>query len=305
MRRIVLVTAFFLPGLFGHTQSGVAAIIPKPVAVSYTEGTLVLKEKCTVSSNFPASDWKVLLPYFKREMKDRYQISLTEVTPGKPADIFFDMRRMPSSGKPAYRIKVDEKRIVVSSNFSAPAFHAMQTLFQLMPPGGGREIPLLEIYDYPRFEYRGMHLDVSRHFFPVSFIRKYIDYLAYYKFNRFHWHLTDDQGWRIEIKKFPELTRTGAWRNGTITGKYPGSSNDNKRYGGFYSKEEIKEVVKYAAERFIEVIPEIEMPGHSSAAIAAYPWLSCFPGKATTIPGGMASRESAKEQENGRVKLVQ
>ena len=125
-----------------------------------------------------------------------------------------------------------------------------------------------------------MHLDVGRHFFPVSFVKKYIDYLAAYKFNKFHWHLTDDQGWRIEIKKYPELTKTGAWRNGTIIGRYPGKGSDNKPYGGFYTQEEIKEVVAYAAARYIEVIPEIEMPGHGSAAIAAYPWLSCFPAKA-------------------------
>ena len=129
-----------------------------------------------------------------------------------------------------------------------------------------------------------MHLDVSRHFFPASFVKKYIDYLAFHKMNTFHWHLTDDQGWRIEIKKYPELMKTAAYRNGTIVGRYPGSKNDNERYGGYYTQEEVKEVVAYAAQRHITVIPEIEMPGHASAAIAAYPWLSCFPNEETKIP---------------------
>src|SRR5688500_16125417 len=125
-------------------------------------------------------------------------------------------------------------------------------------------LPFVAITDYPRFSYRGMHLDVCRHFFPVSFVKKYIDYIAYHKMNYFHWHLTDDQGWRIEIKKYPELTNTGSWRNGTIIGRYPGTGNDNIRYGGFYTQDEVREVVQYAAERFITVVPEIEMPGHAS-----------------------------------------
>ena len=150
-----------------------------------------------------------------------------------------------------------------------------------------------------------MHLDVCRHFFPVSFVKKYIDYLALHKLNIFHWHLTEDQGWRIEIKKYPELTKIGGWRNGTIIGRYPGTGNDNIHYGGSYTQEEIKEVVQYAKDRFIEVIPEIEMPGHGSAAIAAYPWLSCFPEKPTEIPKNMISNKSVEEQKNGRIKLVQ
>jgi hexosaminidase len=192
-------------------------------------------------------------------------------------------------------------------------FYAIQTLIQLLPDPSATlqnqknklEIPQLEIWDYPRFQYRGMHLDVCRHFFPVSFVKRYIDYLAYHKLNVFHWHLTEDQGWRIEIKKYPELTTIGSKRNGTIIGRYPGTGNDNKRYGGFYTQEEIKEVVQYAKERYIDVIPEIEMPGHSSAAIAAYPWLSCFPEKPTEIPKNMISKKSIEEQKNGRIKLVQ
>ena len=137
-------------------------------------------------------------------------------------------------------------------------------------------IPAVEITDYPRFEYRGMHLDVARHFFPVEFVKKYIDLLAMHKMNRFHWHLTEDQGWRIEIKKYPKLTEIGAWRDSTLIGNYGSGVYDNVRHGGFYTQEEIKQVVAYAQKRHITIIPEVEMPGHSSAALAAYPEFGCF-----------------------------
>ena len=209
-----------------------------------------------------------------------------------------------------YRIMTPGKDIIIGGNTKA-LFYGIQTLLQLLPNNQSQKIknkisiPYVSIIDYPRFQYRGMHLDVGRHFFPISFIKKYIDYLAAYKYNTFHWHLTEDQGWRIEIKKYPELTKIGAWRNGTIIGRYPGKGSDNKPYGGFYTQAEIKEVVQYAAARYIEVIPEIEMPGHSSAAIAAYSWLSCFPAKPTEIPAKMISQKSIDEQKNGRIKLVQ
>ena len=128
------------------------------------------------------------------------------------------------------------------------------------------KLPTIIIEDQPRFNYRGMHLDVARHFFPVSFIKQYIDLLARFKFNTFHWHLTDDQGWRIEIKKYPELTNVGAYRKETLIGHYTDSpvKYDGKEYGGFYTQDQIKEIVQYAADRYITIIPEIEMPGHAS-----------------------------------------
>jgi len=166
-------------------------------------------------------------------------------------------------------------------------FYALQTLYQLLPAdiyGKNRsdikkwEIPCVNIEDAPRFSYRGLHLDVCRHFFPVEFIKKYIDAMAIHKLNRFHWHLTDDQGWRIEIKKYPLLTEIGSQRPETLIGHYYENMPqqfDNKTYGGYYTQDEAREIVKYAASKFITVIPEIEMPGHAMAAIAAYPYLSC------------------------------
>ena len=181
-------------------------------------------------------------------------------------------------------------------------FNGVQTIIQLLPlKSGAIKIPCVQIQDEPRFQYRGLHLDVGRHFLPVDFIKKYIDYIALHKMNYFHWHLTEDQGWRLEIKKYPNLTKVGAWRNGTIIGRYPGTGNDNIKHGGFYTQEQVKEIVKYAADRYVTVVPEIELPGHSSAAIAAYPSLSCFPDEPTKIPANMISKASAA----AKGKLVQ
>lgn len=281
------------------------SLIPYPAEVTYGQGKFILKNRITVSSNFPEPAQTQLFNYLRDEFKKQYKVTVVKGVKGQKADITFSMERMPTSGRPAYRLQVASDGIKFSGNFGESAFHGVQTLFQLLPLDAPYTIPVVNIFDHPRFDYRGMHLDVSRHFFPVSFIKKYIDYLAYHKFNTFHWHLTDDQGWRIEIKKYPRLTTVGGYRNGTIIGRHPGKGNDNLRYGGFYTQAEVKEVVKYAKDRFVDVVPEIEMPGHGSAAIAAYPWLSCFPDQPTAIPANMISKKSIEEQKNGRIKLVQ
>ena len=187
----------------------------------------------------------------------------------------------------AYRLKITPQFIRIEAKSANGFFYGLQTLYQLLPPEiyGKKKlsslkwiVPAVQIADEPRFAYRGLHLDVCRHFFPVEFIKKYIDAMAIHKLNQFHWHLTDDQGWRIEIKKYPRLTEVGSKRNETLEGYYyqhfP-QQFDGKPYGGFYTQEEAKEIVAYAKERFITVIPEIELPGHAQAAIAAYPFLSC------------------------------
>ncbi len=191
-----------------------------------------------------------------------------------------------ASSKGNYTLQISRSTINLEAKETELLFNGIQTVLQLIPvsnPGSPLFLPQLSIKDGAKFSYRGMHLDVSRHFFPVAFIKKYIDLLALHKYNTFHWHLTDDQGWRIEIKKYPLLTKVGGYRNGTIIGRYPGKGNDNTHYGGYYTQKQIKEVVQYAAERYINVLPEIEMPGHASAAIAAYPQLSCFPNEDTQI----------------------
>jgi hexosaminidase len=189
----------------------------------------------------------------------------------------------------AYKMEVDANGVYIAGDNETGVFYGIQSLIQLLPVPDAKlkmrptqlKIPYVSIQDSPRFAYRGIHLDCGRHFWSVDFIKKYIDYLALHKINYFHWHLTEDQGWRIEIKKYPKLTSVGAWRNGTIIGRYPGTGNDGIKYGGYYTQEQIKDIVKYATDRYITVIPEVEMPGHSSAAIAAYPELSCFPNEPT------------------------
>ena len=217
-----------------------------------------------------------------------FKLKVTKKTTSKNV-IRLNYERMDNEIPGTYNMTVDGKGIYIAGDNEDGVFYGIQTLIQLLPVPEAESkmrrdklnIPYVAIEDAPRFVYRGMHLDCSRHFWPVDFVKQYIDYLALHKFNKFHWHLTDDQGWRIEIKKYQKLTSVGGWRNGTIIGRYPGTGNDGIKYGGYYTQEQIKEVVKYAADRYIEVIPEIEMPGHSSAAIAAYPELSCFPGEPT------------------------
>lgn len=210
-----------------------------------------------------------------------------------------------------YKLNVTYNSITISGKNAKGVFYGIQTLRQLLPASAESSsvneltIPAVSIEDSPRYKYRGMHLDVARHFFPKDFIKKYIDLIAMHKMNTFHWHLTEDQGWRIEIKKYPKLTEVGAWRNGTIIDHHPGTGNDQKKYGGFYTQEDIKEIVAYATSKHVTVIPEIELPGHSSAAIAAYPSLSCFPEEPTIVTKDMGSDKGKEIQAAGTPKIVQ
>jgi hexosaminidase len=202
----------------------------------------------------------------------------------------------PTLGEEGYRLRVAPDGIEVRAAAPAGAFYALQTVRQLLPaaawreapvPGTVWEVPAVEIEDAPRFAWRGAHLDVSRHFMPREFVRKYIDLLAMHKLNRFHWHLTEDQGWRIEIRKHPRLTAVGGCREQTLVGPYVSDPAkqvfDGTRHCGFYTQEDVREIVAYAAERFVTVVPEIEMPGHAQAAIAAYPALGVFPDSAPGV----------------------
>ena len=310
---------------FGLTTSVVinaqeVNIIPLPVEILMgdTKNPFILNKNTTIILQYAADNFDKGCEYFNTYLLNNYGFKLKIIKRQEEKNetniIRFTAGTFPilSMKVYGYTISVKNDQINIRANIpNEGLFNALQTLIQLLPTQKSKtknpkiSIPQLEISDYPRFQYRGMHLDVGRHFFPISFIKKYIDYLALHKLNIFHWHLTEDQGWRIEIKKYPELTSVGGWRNGTIIGRYPGTGNDNIRYGGSYTQEEIKEVVQYAKERYIEVIPEIEMPGHSSAAIAAYPWLSCFPEKPTEIPKNMISKASTLQQSQGKIKLVQ
>ncbi|MEJ5960789.1 beta-N-acetylhexosaminidase [Pedobacter immunditicola] len=198
-------------------------------------------------------------------------------------------------GDEGYHLRINLNGITISANTDKGIFYGLQSLLQLLPvyrTNAELQLPLLKVVDYPRFKWRGMMLDVSRHFFSAEAVKSYIDLLAMYKMNVFHWHLTDSEGWRLEIKKYPKLTTVGAWRK-----EIPGSvfykknqelPTDTFNYGGFYTQQQARDVVKYAADRNIMVVPEIEMPGHSDAALAAYPELSCtgLPQQVRSSSGG-------------------
>ncbi len=261
-------------------------IIPQPVKVtqpsengsfSITSKTVILANANTIKS----------AEFLNKYLKEFYGFSLkVNKSVKKNNAILIKDINAPGKIAGAYDMEVSSRGIEIKGHDAEGAFYGMQTLLQLLPTEKAKSlsVPYVSIHDEPRFEYRGLHLDVCRHFYPVEFIKKYIDFIALHKMNYFHWHLTDDQGWRIEIKKYPRLTEIGGYRNGTIIGNYPGKGNDGIRKGGFYTQEQVKEVVKYAADRYVTIIPEIEMPGHASAAIAAYPQLSCFPNESTKAP---------------------
>jgi hexosaminidase len=185
----------------------------------------------------------------------------------------------------SYALSTDAGAVEIRASDPAGLFYGTRTLLQLLPyrpagpEAGDVALPRIRIEDAPRFRYRGLHLDVGRHWFPVEFVKRYVDLLASYKLNAFHWHLTEDQGWRLEIRRYPMLTEVGSRRRETILERnFEPYVGDGVPYGGYYTQDEVREVVAYAAERFVTVIPEIEMPGHSLAAIAAYPELACTPG---------------------------
>ena len=177
-----------------------------------------------------------------------------------------------------YRLTVDASGVVVQGNDAAGVFYGVQTLIQLLPTRAGivPQLPMVEVTDYPRFAYRGMHLDVVRHYFPVAYIKQYIDRMALHKLNFFHWHLTDDQGWRLDLKCYPQLTQAGSMRAGEREGVYPGVYQEQP-YGGYYTAEDVAEVVRYAQERHITVIPEVDIPGHCMAVLQAFPHFGTEP----------------------------
>ncbi len=239
-------------------------IIPKPQSITPVVGVFLLDGSTTIDS--PADDRsREIAEYLRDAIRTQTGISISKNKTGNNRIEFrFDPNIV---GDEAYRLTVSESRVVIEASDSKGHFWAVQTLRQILPSTRGEvvAIPAVVINDKPEYAYRGHMLDVGRHFFPVEFIKRQIDLLSYYKINTFRWHLTEDQGWRIEIKKYPKLIAVGAWR------KEP----DGSTYGGYYTQRQIREVVEYACVRNVQVIPEIEMPGHSVAALAAYPEYSC------------------------------
>lgn len=258
-------------------------VVPLPNEIEVKTGRFLLNNNTVLHYE---KDFEKEANFFKQYVKEiaGVDIQLSEGALKSGNTIVFS--KSDKGENESYELEVTPTTIELSAPNAKGIFYGVQTLRQLIAEQKSGEkidyvIPSAKIEDAPRFSYRGMHLDVGRHMFPVEFIKKYIDLIALHKMDKFHWHLTEDQGWRIEIKKYPKLTEVGAWRDETAVKKhFPGSGleddtfiGDGVRYGGFYTQEEAREIVKYAADRHITVIPEIDMPGHMLAALASYPEL--------------------------------
>ncbi len=245
-------------------------IIPRPTKITYYEGSFDLSNPVELKTDQGVYLSEIHLKSLKAKMNSDNSAKRT-------GTVIFRLTEDETYSNEGYQLIVGKNRIQIMAKAEAGLFYGMQSLLQLIEKSENNKIQCMEITDIPKFEWRGMHLDVCRHFFPVEFVKKYIDLLAMHKMNTFHWHLTEDQGWRIEIKQYPKLTEIGSVREATMVGKN-WDEFDGQPYGGYYTQEEIKEVVAYAQERYITIVPEIEMPGHSLAALAAYPEYGCTGG---------------------------
>ena len=255
-------------------------LIPKPKNLELKKGSFTIDKNTSI---FCESGFEIASDFLQNYLKTGLGVSLQSQSEANANIIIVKDSLQPKEG---YALEISEKHITIKASDANGVFYGVQTLRQLLPPELERinsmpsqsiSLPQLSITDAPKFPYRGMHLDVSRHFFPKKFIKEYIANLALLKMNYFHWHLTDDQGWRIDILQYPNLTKHAAFRNETLIGHYNESPQqfDGKRYGGFYTQEDIKEIVAFAATQNVTIIPEIEMPGHAQAAVSAYPELGC------------------------------
>lgn len=272
--------AFFLLLFLNFTFAQTTLpLIPQPKEIQIGNGNFLLNAKTVFIVNDENNNEVALFNSF---LQTKYEYELKVLTKSKNPEntISIYVENPKDTISENYELEVKPNQIEIKAAGNAGVFYAFQTLMQLLPVNKFKEaqIPCVTIKDEPKFTWRGMHLDVSRHFFSVDFVKKYIDYLSMYKMNTFHWHLTDDQGWRIEILKYPLLTQLGSIRFKSMIGHFSEHRFDDKFYKGFYTQEEIKEVVAYAKQRHVSIIPEIEMPGHSLAALSAYPEYSCTGG---------------------------
>lgn len=262
------------------------ALTPQPAHLTVKDGHLEFGSQLKAKvAPYQGDSIRMVFESFKKEFQEATGIKVSSTQKEAKARIILDLN--PQLPAEAYKLNVSKEQVRIEAARPAGFYYALQTLKQLMPRNvmagvatsdrSQWSLPSVEIEDAPRFEWRGFMLDEGRHFFGKDEIKRVIDMMATYKMNRFHWHLTEDQGWRIEIKKYPKLTETGAWRNSKVLA-YGDVKPDGEHYGGFYTQKDIKEIVAYAKKKFIEIIPEIDIPGHSQAAVAAYPeFLACDP----------------------------
>jgi len=283
----IFLVIFILFSCNSVTKEQKINIIPKPTKVEINNTTFTIDKNTSIVFPYGKSDYENIANYLKDQIKVILKLDLKVTSTKQEINnntivLVFELNE--ELGKEDYSLVVSSDKVQITSSTANGSFYGIQTLLQLFDVKKindkilfSKSIPGVKIHDTPRFKWRGMHLDVCRHFYNKEFIKKYIDLLAIHKMNTFHWHLTDDQGWRIEIKKYPKLTEIGSVRSETMINKNWDKFNGNP-HGGFYSQEDIREIVRYASDRFITIVPEIEMPGHSLAALAAYPEFGCTGG---------------------------
>ncbi len=271
----------------GAEKADYAQVIPQPRSVNMQKGAPFLLQSSTVITYTAGNDMQRNATFLSQWINELTGVKLgVQATKGKAKSVIslvIDAKAKDINNTEGYAINITNKGIIVRGKTAAGVFYGCQTLRKTMPAlknADGTaviEMPAVAITDEPRFEYRGMHLDCSRHFYKASFVKQYIDMIALHNMNRFHWHLTDDQGWRFAVDKYPKLATIASQRNGTMLGRCP-NVIDHTPYGGYYTDEEIKDIIKYAADRYITIIPEVDMPGHMMAVLAAYPELGCTGG---------------------------
>ena len=307
MKRIcVWLALFMIPVMLLAQQQNNIAILPQPVSVSSQGGNFSFTSNNALISAPAGAGVQYVTDYLKNKLSTATGFPVTVGTANSNAAIQLMLNKSSDStlGKEGYKLSVTPQGVIIRANQPAGLFYGVQTLMQLMPKEIESDsvakniawtVPCVEITDYPRFAWRGLMFDVARHFFTKQDVKDFIDQMVKYKLNILHMHLTDDEGWRIEIKALPKLTEVGAWNVkkvgyfGTFSQPTPDEPRD---YGGFYTQDDIRELVQYAKERFVNILPEIDVPGHSLAAIAAYPELSCSGG---AVNHGVSSGESIKD----------
>lgn len=274
-------------GLFscssGVIQQANYEVIPLPQEIKITTGSFVLNDRTSIvypKDNKEMQQNANLLAKYIHQMSGK---KLKVIDEPVTSNAIILATGLNADNAEAYQLKVTQDNVTITGTSEAGTFYGIQTLRKSLPitNKGDISLPAAEINDYPRFSYRGVHLDVSRHFFPADSVKRFIDMMALHNINRLHWHLTDDQGWRLEVKSLPRLTAIGAWRAprvGNWWEREPQLPTDSLSYGGYYTTEDIREIVEYAQQRYVTIVPEIDIPGHSMAALSAYPEISCTGG---------------------------
>lgn len=305
MPKFLLILSITALGLIPLTKAQMNAIIPAPVKLQTGNGAFTLGSLTTISISPQQPEVQKIASYLISRLNQStgYNLKMLATASDGNIQLVMSSKSDETLGQEGYTLEINENKVVLTANAPAGLFYGVQTFIQLLPKEIESkeiksqvkwQIPAISILDYPRFAWRGIMLDVSRHFFSKDYVKEYIDQLVKYKFNRLHLHLTDDHGWRVEIKSLPKLTQEGAWRvprTGTFGSNDAPKPGEKPTYGGFYTQEDIKEIVQYAKDRYVEILPEIDIPGHSMAAIAAYPELSVTKDTSTRVnPGSSFSK---------------